>query len=103
VDLGSIDDDSIVTYEEVEYDTPAGWLTKHVEVPYHYSPPASTAPTLSQGNVSIAMEYPAAFGAGTDQEQEQPGPTPAKKRNKVFNFVTHTVAVAMQSDRREIP
>ena len=90
VDLESVEDLTTVTYEHVEYDTPAGRFTKRIEVPYTYTPSASTAPNPSQNNVSMGDECPSTFDAAMEAETE---PTPAKKRNKVFPSAACTIAV----------
>jgi hypothetical protein len=75
--------ENVVTYENEEYDTPAGRFTRCKEVPYKYAPPVSTSPKPSGSNVPMD-EGP------FDQEAEAPRMDPAEKRHKVCNSLNHT-------------
>jgi hypothetical protein len=78
------------TYENVEYDTPAGQFTKRKEVPYKYVPPASATPKPSGSNVPMDEGPFVIFDTGIDQEAEAPRANPAEKRNKVCNSLHNT-------------
>ena len=84
IDLESTEDLTTVTYEHVEYDTPAGRFTKRIEIPYPYEPPGSTTPNPSQNNAVMDDELAAPYDAGDEPQNEHAGTTPGKKRNKVF-------------------
>ena len=104
VNLDTIVDPTVVTCQHVEYTTPIGQFTKRIEVPYSYTPHASSTPTPSQSTEPLAPLDEELYGtldAAMDQETEPPGTTPAKKRNKVFNSATCYLKGSKQYFRSE--
>jgi hypothetical protein len=82
--------ENVVTYENVEYDTPAGRFTRRKEVPYKYVPPVSTSPKPSGSNLPMDEGPFVTFDTGIDQEAEAPNTDPGEKRHKVCNYLNHT-------------
>jgi hypothetical protein len=84
-------DESTVTFEYIEYDTPAGKFTKRIEVPFTDVPPASTA-NSSQRDTCMSDEFLASFDAEVGEEEEPPAITPMKNRNKVNKSAARTAS-----------